>query len=99
MADVWVGNLNVKQHHMPTGAEAQAKLDPSSKNPLATAWHGRSMNDHVYTGPLEEGLTVFKYAPLQKGAMATLLSTSPGTVPMVKENPKGRFRSVDGFFE
>jgi hypothetical protein len=57
---------------------------------------GGALNDHVYTGPLHEGQTVFKYKPLPKGTMAAKLEQPVYSPP--KQEPTGRTRTSD-FFE
>jgi len=95
----WIAGVTAKQAHTgrPTGAEQQTLQDPRSKNPLATQWHGRQLNDHVYTGPLDKDHAVFAYKPLSKGPMANFLAAS-SNVP-VKQEPTGRVRAVEGYYE
>jgi len=94
----WISGVTAKQsgYARSVGAEQQQLLDPRSKAPLATDWHGRALNDHVYTGPLHEGQTVFKYKPLPKGTMAAKLEQPVYSPP--KQEPTGRTRTSD-FFE
>ena len=94
----WISGVTAKQsgYARSVGAEQQQLLDPRSKAPLATDWHGRALNDHVYTGPLHEGQTVFKYKPLPKGTMAAKLEQPVYSPP--KQDPTGRTRTSD-FFE
>ena len=96
----WISGVTAKQTGFANTrgfAEQQRLLDPRSKLPLATDWHGRSLNDHVYTGPLHPGQTVFSYKPLPKGHMAAKLE-KPAPAPP-KQEPKGRVRRINDFFE
>jgi hypothetical protein len=96
----WISGVTAKQTGFANTrgfAEQQRLLDPRSKLPLATDWHGRSLNDHVYTGPLHQGQTVFSYKPLPKGHMAAKLE-KPAPAPP-KQEPKGRVRRINDFFE
>ena len=71
-------------------------ISPAAKAALATNWHGRQMNDHVYTGPLDKDHAVFAYNPLEKGPMANFLTKPVAATP--KPEPRGRFRAVDGYY-
>jgi len=94
--DEWVGHTLPKQH---TGTPNMQDLqDPKARNSLALPTHMTDMNDHVVTGPLQAGKTVFDYKPLPKGPMAEI-TTSPGSTAVPKQEPGGRTRSVEGFFE
>jgi len=95
----WISGVTAKQAfgRRPTGAEQQRLLDPRSRRTLATDWHGRQLNDHVYTGPLDAAHAVFAYRPLTRGPMASFLA-HPIASP-AKDDPRGRTRSMRDFFE
>jgi hypothetical protein len=71
-------------------------LSPQAKAALATQWHGRQINDHVYTGPLDKDHAVFQYNKLDPGPYAQMLSRPVGNT--AKQPPGGRFRGGDDFF-
>ena len=97
----WISGVLSKQGRNgravdPAPTRQQELLDPRSKVPLATPWHGRELNGHTYTGTLQEGKTVFRYKPLSKGSMASKLDKPMYSPP--KQEPTGRTRVAD-FFE
>ena len=97
----WISGVLSKQARNgravdPAPTRQQELLDPRSKVPLATPWHGRELNGHTYTGTLQEGKTVFRYKPLSKGSMASKLDKPMYSPP--KQEPTGRTRVAD-FFE
>lgn len=91
----WIsGNMDVQTLNHGAAAQKHQTVDGFQDRRRT---HMMDINEHDYAAGLKPDDTVYKYAPLSKGAMAGYLD-KPHVSP-TKPEPKGRTRTDDTFFQ